>query len=191
MEQWSPSARIAEHAFTEKAAELGRSRLEPEVIGLFDQFRRPLLRYLMSFRIPIPEAEEIVQETFLLLFQHLVAGKSRANLQGWLFGVAHRLALRNRTRARRELDRGSRTAALEAVGSDAEPGPEERMELIERRERMLAVVRALSEQDQCCLSMRAEGLRYREIAGALGISLGSVANSIERALARLTRAAGF
>jgi RNA polymerase sigma-70 factor, ECF subfamily len=50
------------------------------------------------------------------------------------------------------------------------------------------VVRAMPEQDQCCLSLRAEGLRYREIARVLGISLGSVANSLERTLSRLARA---
>lgn len=53
---------------------------------------------------------------------------------------------------------------------------------------LLAVVRALPELDQWCLSLRAEGLRYREIAGVLGISLGAVANSLEKSLFRLTRA---
>ena len=62
------------------------------------------------------------------------------------------------------------------------------MEVIERQQRLLAVVRAMPEQDQCCLSLRAEGLRYRDIAEVLGISLGSVANSLERSLSRLTRA---
>jgi RNA polymerase sigma-70 factor (ECF subfamily) len=36
--------------------------------------------------------------------------------------------------------------------------------------------------------LRAEGLAYRDIAKALGISLGSVAKSLNRALLRLTRA---
>jgi hypothetical protein len=36
--------------------------------------------------------------------------------------------------------------------------------------------------------LRAEGLRYREIAEVLGISLGAVANSLERSITRLARA---
>ncbi len=52
-------------------------------------------------------------------------------------------------------------------------------------------LRAMPEQDQCCLSLRAEGLRYRDIAEVLGISLGSVANSLERALSRLARADSY
>jgi len=50
------------------------------------------------------------------------------------------------------------------------------------------VLQALPETDQQCLSLRAEGLRYREIAAVVGISLGSVAASLERSLDRLARA---
>lgn len=175
----------------ERAADESASPLEHEVIGLFDRFRRPLLRYLMSLRIPAPEAEEIVQDTFVLLFQHLGRGKSRENLPGWLFAVAHRLGLKRHARAHRRVDRFTDDAEFQRAADTAYPDPEERMELIERRERLISEVDALPERDQRCLSLRAEGLRYRDIAGVLGISLGSVANSLERAMARLTRAAGF
>jgi len=175
----------------ERAAEATASLLEREVVGLFDRFRRPLLRYLMSWQIVPAEAEEIVQETFVLLFQHLRRGKSRENLPAWLFSVAHRLALKHHARARRKADRFADDPAFEQAADTAFPGPYERLELLERRERLMAAVGRMSERDQRCLSLRAEGLRYRDIAGALGISLGSVANSLERAIARLTRAAGF
>jgi len=45
----------------------------------------------------------------------------------------------------------------------------------------------LPEEDRRCLVLRAEGLRYREIASVLEISLGSVALSLERSLTRLAR----
>jgi RNA polymerase sigma-70 factor (ECF subfamily) len=54
----------------------------------------------------------------------------------------------------------------------------------------MAVLHALPEQDQACLYLRAEGLRYREIADVLDISLGSVSISLTRSLARLHRADG-
>jgi RNA polymerase sigma-70 factor (ECF subfamily) len=53
-----------------------------------------------------------------------------------------------------------------------------------------AVVRALPENDQHCLRLRSEGLRYREIATVLGMSLGAVSISLTRSLARLVRADG-
>jgi RNA polymerase sigma-70 factor, ECF subfamily len=163
------------------------SRLEEEVVSLFEQLRAPIFRYLLSFRIPVADAEEVLQEVFLALFQHLRQGKSRSNLRGWVFRVAHNSALKCRLRARRHCDRfGSLSEYCAKL--DPEPGPEEMLIMGQRRRRLLAVVRALPEQDQCCLSLRAEGLRYREIAEVLGISLGSVAASLEKSLARLTRA---
>jgi RNA polymerase sigma-70 factor (ECF subfamily) len=171
-----------------EAAVAGPSRLEDEVVALFDQFRAPVLRYLLSFGIAVPDAEEIVQEVFLALFQHLRQKKSRVNLQGWIFRVAHNSALKHRMRERREADRFSYVPEILARTEDLNPGPEESVASSQRQQRLLSVVRALPEQDQCCLSLRAEGLRYREIAEVLGISLGSVAASLEKSLSRLTRA---
>ena len=62
--------------------------------------------------------------------------------------------------------------------------------LTERQKRLLAVVEALPESDQSCLRLRAEGLRYREIAAVLRISLGAVSISLTQSLARLIRADG-
>src|SRR5271154_4090568 len=76
--------------------------LEEEVVALFDRFRSPLLRYLSSFGLTLPDGEEVIQEVFLALFQHLQLGKSRENLSGWLFRVAHNLALKRRNRAHRD-----------------------------------------------------------------------------------------
>jgi len=167
---------------TATARALRVARIEEETVALFEQFRSPLFRYLLTFRVSAPDAEEIVQEVFLALFRHLREGKSRANLQGWIFRVAHNLALKQRERARRE------TAAAAEAPVDVLPCPETQAAEEQRFRRLQAVFRALPEQDRCCLTLRAEGLRYREIAGVLGISLGSVANSMERSLAKLARA---
>ena len=156
--------------------------LEQEVVTLFEQLRTPVLRYLLSLRVPVQDAEEIVQEVFLALFQHLSRDKSRANIQGWIFKVAHNLALKNFSRARRQ------STEVPPAQHDTSPGPEERVADLQRQDMLLAVVKALPELDQWCLSLRAEGLRYREIADVLGISLGAVANSLEKSLSRLARA---
>src|SRR5262249_18444923 len=73
-----------------------QSPLEAEVTGLFDEFRPGLLRYLSSFRLPPEDCEEIVQEVFVSLFLHLRAGKSRSNIRGWIFRVAHNQGLKRR-----------------------------------------------------------------------------------------------
>ncbi|MEO8370801.1 MAG: sigma-70 family RNA polymerase sigma factor [Candidatus Solibacter sp.] len=166
----------------------GHERLEEDVVALFERFHAPLLRYLASCGVPFPDGEEVIQEVFLSLFQHLQSGKSRENLAGWLFRVAHNLALKRRHRIRRDFD--ARTgAAGENQAVDRQPTPEDQVVSAQAQQRLLAVVRALPEQDRRCLSLRAEGLRYREIAEILGMSLGAVSLSLSRSLARITRSA--
>lgn len=164
---------------------------EIEVVELFEELRDRLLRYLLALGLSAHDGEEIIQESFLLLFQHLRSGKPRQNLRGWVFRVARNLALKQR---------GANQLALRRVVefdqtftercADQNPNPEEHLGHRQRQQRLLSVVSALPEVDRSCLSMRAEGLRYREIATALGISLGSVAASLARSLAKLGRADG-
>ena len=165
----------------------GRQRLEAEVVALFDQFRDPLLRYLASVGLPFADGEEVVQEVFLSLFRHLEQDKPRDHLRGWLFRVAHNLALKRRYRARRDFEA---CCGAEELAIDPSPDPEARMANQETHQRLLAVVEALPRQDRRCLALRAEGLRYREIADVLGMSLGSVSLSLARSLARIARATG-
>jgi len=158
---------------------------ESEVVALFDLLREPLVRYLLSLGLAVQDGEEIVQEAFLALFEHLGRGGSRENLRGWLFRVAHNLGLK---RARR-LKKWERASELEPA-ADPAPNPEQQAADVQRQRQIMAILRALPQQDRQCLSLRAEGLRYREIAEVLGISLGSVAMSISRSLARMNRATG-
>jgi RNA polymerase sigma-70 factor, ECF subfamily len=184
-----PYDSLAGFALTDSGAVSTRhSRLEDEVVALFDQFRMPVLRYLLSLRIPIHDAEELAQEVFLALFRHLRRGKSRSNLRGWIFKVAHTSALKWRIESRRYTNTFSDSPVL-PDSADRSLGPEERLIASQHQQHLLSVMKALPELDQCCLSLRAEGLRYREIADVLGIALGSVAASLEKSLSRLTRAA--
>jgi RNA polymerase sigma-70 factor, ECF subfamily len=153
--------------------------------------RDRLLRYLLALGLPLHDGEEIVQESFLLLFQHLRQGKSRENLRGWIFRVGRNLALKQRSANQRTIARNVKFDD-DAPGQNMAPGmnPEEALRSKQRQQHLLAVVAALPEQDQSCLYMRASGLKYREIAQALGVSLGSVAASLARSLAKLERADG-
>jgi RNA polymerase sigma-70 factor (ECF subfamily) len=161
------------------------SEIEREVVELFDQNRDAILRYALSFGVPAHDGEEVAQEVFLALFQHLRQGKSRQSLRGWIFRVAHNLALKKRHANQRTLAKMESDENCVAELIDPAPNPEERVLIGQRSERLMAIVRALPEQDRFCLDLRAEGLRYREIAQVLGMSLGSVSMSLTRSLSRL------
>jgi RNA polymerase sigma-70 factor (ECF subfamily) len=165
---------------------------EQEVIQLFDELRNRLLRYLLGLGLPAHDGEEVIQEVFLALFQHLQRGRSRQNLRGWIFRVAHNLGLKRRlARAREIASAAGEQEFLAAVQPDPAENPEEQLLRSQRLQRLQAVLRALPEQDRWCLSLRAEGLRYREIAEVLGMSLASVSASLGRSLARFSRADGL
>jgi RNA polymerase sigma-70 factor, ECF subfamily len=156
---------------------------ERQVLELFDSGAPSLLRYVNSFGLTNAETEDVVQETFLSLYYHLRLGRPRTNLKGWLFKVAHNLALRQR--------RGRcRPPQIEMTDArvDPAPNPEVRLALAERARRVRSVFRALSDRDRQCLLLRAEGLRYRDIARTLGISLGGVAKSLARSMSRFVNA---
>ncbi len=167
------------------------SPLEHEVIELFDQLRGRLLRYTLNFGLPVQDGEEIIQEVFLALFQHLQQGKPRENLRGWVFRVAHNLALKRRAAAVSAHASFSESAEQAALFADPAPDPEAQVATSQTQQKLLAVFRVLPEQDRRCLILRAEGLRYREIAQVLGMSLGAVSMSLSRSLARLARAANL
>lgn len=158
----------------------GPTPLETEVTHLFDEMRLPLLRYLSSFGLAAQDCEEVVQEVFLALFLHLRNDKPRTNIQAWIFRVAHNLGLK-RCHAVRKAPSGMEDFAP----ADGALNPEQLAASSQRTQKLLSVVRALTEQDRRCLYLRAEGLRYREIVDVLGMSLGAVAQSLERSLEKL------
>ena len=169
---------------------LEQTDLEREVMRLFDEFRSPLLRYGLSLGISVHDAEEVVQETFLALFQHLQQGRPRQNLRGWIFRVTHNLALKQSYALKAVRERTEPGESMVEEPRDPAPTPEEQLSEMQRRRYLLAVVQALPQTDQSCLRLRAEGLRYREIAAVLGVSLGTVSMSLARSFSRLIRADG-
>jgi len=176
------------------AADVSRTRsssaVVEEVVELFDQSRNPLLRYLLGFSLAVPDAEDVIQEAFLALFLHLRRAKPRENLRAWLFRVAHNLALKKLQRSWRDSKNiSSPLVAAEESIADPALNPEDRFAASQKSKRIMAALNALPEQNRCCLRLRAEGLRYREIAEVLDMSLGSVCYSLERSLAHIARAA--
>lgn len=158
---------------------------QDDVLFLFDSCGSSLFRYVRSLGIEPATSQDIVQEVFLALFHHLHMERPRHNLKGWLFKVAHNLALRHRRKLkRREADHVD-DFGLADIAVDPSLNPEQRLAEEQRHVRLRSVMRALPERDRQCLTLRAEGLRYRDIADVLGISLGSVAKSVTRSLARL------
>ena len=170
------------------SAEQDRTRIADEVLGLYDSLRLPLFRYLISLGLSPDHAEDVVQETFLRAYKHLSANGTRQdeNIRAWVFRVAHNLAVNHRKISKRTAS-GLDTACAEQSHVLIDPAPAAD-KLLENKERFLqirAAMGTLSKRERQCLHLRAEGLRYAEIAKIVGVSISTVAETLSRALAKI------
>jgi RNA polymerase sigma-70 factor (ECF subfamily) len=181
------------HDFTNEASTLASEpasspmTLTERVHSLFEQLRIPVFRYVMRKTRDSGRAEEITQETFLRLFSHLKEERSIHNPKAWLFTVANNLAI-DASRGDshiQDLDETTWNKIEDRRLGDADP---EKVTLQrERLERLRLVVLNLTPLQRDCLHLRAEGLRYREIAELMEISVSTVADAVRRATLRLSR----
>jgi RNA polymerase sigma-70 factor (ECF subfamily) len=161
---------------------------EQKVVQLYDALRLPIYRYLINSGAPPPDAEEIVQETFLRLYQHLSLGGNEDNLRSWSFKVAHNLAINTLKSRGRSIDAGPELwESLSQSATDAAPGPEEQLLEKERLRRIRAELEELTPLQRDCLRLRVEGFRYREIGEILNIGTSTVAGSLRNAISRIAK----
>jgi RNA polymerase sigma-70 factor (ECF subfamily) len=120
-------------------------RLRSEILELFEHSRKGLFLYLRGMGIRDHDAEEVIQEVFLALFQNLRRGQTYNNLRGWTFRVAHNLGLKHQNAERRR-SAGDETIFLRQI--DPGPDPEQQVNARQKQEKLLAVFDSLPEQDQ-------------------------------------------
>lgn len=170
---------------TWKAGYLQDTSVRRLVLEQYDRECIPLRRYLQFLGMDPDTAQEIVHEAFLKLHQHLLGGGDRTNLRAWLYRVSHNLA-RNAQGA----FRSSKTDSLRDVtvsGELASPAASIEQELLsEERNRLVRdAIDGLNAAQRDCLVLRAQGLKYREIAEALNLSISTVGENIQRGLEKV------
>lgn len=160
------------------------TRHQEQVTRAFEDAREDVYRYLLTFGLAPPQAQDAVQEVFLRLYVALENGDTIQNMRAWVFRVAHNLGIDLRAKSQPLPIEPAVEAALRDTARGAEADLIER----ERMDQLSDAWKTLSVQQRQCLHLRAEGLRYREIAEAMGISISSVREFLGRAVLRLQRA---
>ncbi len=162
-----------------------RSELEQVVDEAFVALRAPIYRYVFSAVGNAGDAEDIAQEAFIRLFRDLRKGHTIENVRAWLFRVAHNLVIDfgRRSPAPESLDAPPYQHVAEEV-SDPSPNAEQEITGEASRQRLL---RHLTLQERRCMELRAEGLRYREIAEVLSLRIPTVQTTLDRAIKKIVR----
>jgi RNA polymerase sigma-70 factor (ECF subfamily) len=158
------------------------------VTVLFDEIRASLYRYLRWMGSTPEQTDDAIQEAFLRLYTHLGSGGSRENVRAWVFRVATNLIRDERRSVRwRRSDPLPEHSAGEAAFVDPIAGPEEIAAQNESNRRLSTAMQALPIEQQKCLALRSQGLRYREIGETLGIGTTTVSDLLQRAVRTLSK----
>lgn len=153
---------------------------------LFAQLREPVYRYVIGIVDSPAEAEDIAQEAFLRLFAALRKGEKIRLAPAWVFRTAYNLAI-DRCRAQGKTE-PLEPGVLRRVPLGATPATQERqLREAERARKLEQALELLSPQERRCLDLRAEGLRFREIAAALEVGISTVETFLARAVKKLSK----
>ncbi len=165
---------------------------EDEFSALYRAHIRSVIAYFRRFKFTLEEARDLAQEVFVRVYRRMGSWQEEAEW-AYLKKTAFHVAL-NELRRR---DAQSRTAHEQSLDQMA-AAPEDRSlwetrssspesELIDyqeehlHRRRLHEAIRSLPERLQSCLLLWLGGLKYREIAKVLGITLDTAKTRIHEA----------
>lgn len=139
------------------------------------------------------DALEVVQDTFVKLFQQSQRIDSRAEVGAWLTRVAINAAIdRYRQRKRRGAHEvGVETDDLQHIPARHERGALDNLHTEDSRRAIERGLQVLNERQRAVVTLRHfSDLSLDEIASTLGVRLGTVKSSLNRALARMKTVMG-
>jgi len=173
---------------------------DAEAFGaLVRRYERELYGYLRRYLGDGSLAEDVFQNTFLQLYVKSAQYQPGRPVRPWLYTIATHQAVDALRRGGRrpavsleqagESGLNGESANLAAALEGRGPGPLEAAVEQERRERVRAAVDRLPEfLRQVLLLAYYQGLKYREIAEALDIPVGTVKSRLHAALVKLQEA---
>ena len=150
---------------------------QPDLVAAIPRLRR----YARVLTGNAARADDLVQDTLARAWVKRKLWRAGSDLRAWLFTIMHNVHANQRSLARRE-------AATFSLDSEAHDGAAwqvathgDHLHRVELREAMERVGRLATEQREVLLLAVVEELRYREIAQALGIPIGTVMSRLSRA----------
>lgn len=192
-ERSAKAAKRAENHDLENLVRAAASGEHEAWSSIVRRFTQRLSRVARAHRIGATEVEDVVQTTFVRLYEQIDTLRDPNALPAWLDTTARRESLRHLRRAGRErpLDAGI------VENLPARPQPEAEIVKPELSAALHAAVGRLSERQRNVIELlfKDESLNYEEISDLLDMPIGSIGPTRGRALARLheegTRLAGL
>lgn len=179
------------HSTDHELVTFARSGSEKAYRELLGRYQRPIFSLVYRMVRDRELAEDLAQETFIKVFNHLDSYNPKYKFSSWIFKIANNLAidhLRKKQLQTVSLD-GSRQATTTeeaessrlSIASDDE-NPEELLEARELGEEIEDAISQLRVEYRTAVLLRhVEGRPYEEIADIMDVPLGTVKTYIHRA----------
>ncbi|MGH6925060.1 MAG: RNA polymerase sigma factor [Propylenella sp.] len=142
-----------------------------------------LLRFALAMLGSLEEAEDVVQETLLSLWENAAAWTPEARIGTWLYRVCHNRSIDRLRRRRTFVDDG----ALDELADSSEPADLGLIHGEEARDLRDAVARLAPRQRTAVLLFHFEELPQREAAEVMGISEAALESLLARARRQMRR----
>ncbi|HEY4307327.1 MAG TPA: RNA polymerase sigma factor [Gemmatimonadaceae bacterium] len=134
------------------------------------------------------DADDVGQETFIRFHRALHDFRGDSSLKTYLVHIAMNLSLNALKRRRRSLLRFVRGDETVNEIAEIRPGPDDRVESRETRERVRRAVLQLAEHHRAVVVLRMfNGYSTKEVAESLGIAEGTVMSRLSRAMKELEK----
>jgi len=174
---------------------LARTGSEKAYRELLDRYQRPVFSLVYRMVRDRELAEDLAQETFVKVFNHLDRFDPKFKFSSWIFKIASNLAidsLRKKEPVTVSIE-GSRNAetaeqieATQITVESRDENPEEFLEAKELGQEIERAIGALRADYRTAILLRhVEGRAYEEIAVIMGVPLGTVKTYIHRARSEL------
>jgi len=150
--------------------------------SLVEKFQRPLMNFFHRMGVNMVDAEELAQLTFIKLYRSRKSYRPSAKFTTWLYLLARQVRADD-VRSRIRGDRLRRDLKAEEEAMEAAPRHSPQFGLRDDLQRALDSLDA-AHRDVVVLGMVQE-LPYDEVAGILGIPVGTVKSRMHNALKRL------
>src|SRR5437868_5294298 len=179
-------------------AALAKEGREPAFRELVRRYERPVFSLIFRMVRDSATAEDLAQDTFIKVLNHIDKYRPEFKLSSWLFKIANNVAidhLRRRQIATISMSgspHASTASEIEATSFDVASDDESALDEMESKELGSAIEKAIAtlrpEYRSCILLRHVEGRSYEEIATTLDLPLGTVKTYIHRARHELRRA---
>jgi RNA polymerase sigma-70 factor (ECF subfamily) len=148
-----------------------------EFENIYKSYWQKIFRLCMGYVNDYDLAQDLAQETFIIVWQQLPKFRNEANIGTWIF----RIATNNCLRQIEKRNRHPKTELPVNLVEEKHPAPEPRIQYLYK------CIAELPETERIIISLELEDLKQAEIAKIVGLSEANIRVKVHRIKEKLTQ----